>query len=151
MLTPCEVSEQAAQPMVSVRGRTSVASIPQFIGRAYEAVFGYLGELGEPPAGMPFAIYYNMDFEDMDVAAGIAVSHPLPGRGDVQPGELPGGSAVSALYTGPYEGLESAYAEMGKFIQEQGLQPTGMAIEYYLNGPENPPEKLQTRIVFPLS
>ena len=43
----CEVKEQAAQPALSIRTRTSVQDISQVLGKAYGAIAKYLGELGE--------------------------------------------------------------------------------------------------------
>lgn len=145
------ITEQPAQPVLSVRFRTAVADLPQELGRVYGAVAQYLGEMGESPSGDPFAAYYNMDMEDLDVEAGFPVTKTLPARGEIKAGEIPGSKQVSYLHKGPYPDSEPAYNAMMKWIQENNLTPTGTAYEFYLNSPlEVPESELLTKIVFPL-
>jgi len=145
---PCEIAEQVKQPTLTVRARTSVENISLALGAAYGEIFGYLGELQVQPAGMPFTIFYNLDMQDLDIEIGVAVARPLPEKGTMHAGELPAGKIAACLYTGPYSECGPAYEELQRFIQEQGYEASGIAMEYYLNGPETPPEELQTRIVF---
>ena len=67
----CELNEQATQPALSIRTRTPVQDIPQVLGKAYGAIAQYLGELGEQPVGPPFAAYYNMDMQNLDIEIGF--------------------------------------------------------------------------------
>jgi len=147
----CEVREQPAQATLAVRTRTSVQELPQVLGQTYGAIAQYLGELGEQPVGPPFTAYYNMDMQDLDVEIGFPVARELPGRGDIQAGEIPGGKVATCLYTGPYSDIEPAYNALFQWMEENGYEATGVAYEMYLDDPqETPPEELQTQIVFPL-
>jgi effector-binding domain-containing protein len=147
----CKLEEQTAQPTLSIRQRVSSQELAQALGESYGTIARYLGELGEHPAGPPFAIYYNMDMENLDVESGFPVAEELPGRGEIQPGELPGGKVATCLYTGPYDGIETAYNTLGRFVEKNGYQPTGMSYELYISDPQTtPPDELQTQIVFPL-
>ncbi len=61
------------------------------------------------------------------------------------------GRAVSAMYKGPYSGMEAVYNEIFKWIGEKGYQPAGVYYEYYYNSPQEVPEsELLTKIVIPL-
>ena len=147
----CELKEQAAQPTLAIRTRTSVQDLPRRLGESFGAIAQYLGELGEHPTGAPFSAYYNMDMENLDVEIGFPVSRELPGRGDIQPGEIPGGKAATLLYTGPFSEMEPAYDALSQWMAENGHEPTGVAYEVYLSDPDEvPPEELQTLIMFPL-
>ena len=147
----CQIDERPAQPVLSVRSRTSVQDLPQALGHAFGAVMQYLGAQGEQPAGPPFAAYYNMDMQNLDVEIGFPVSHLLPGQGEVQAGEIPGGLQASVIHTGPYSECTPAYEALHQYIEEQGHPATYVAYEFYLNDPEHtPPEQLQTQIMFPL-
>ena len=147
----CEIKDQAAQPSLSIRARTSVDGLPQLLGESYGKIAGYLAELGAQPAGAPFAAYYNMDMQDLDVEIGFPVAEPLVGKGDIQANEVPGGKLGFALHTGRYGDIAPAYDALIQFVKEQGYEPTGVAYEFYLNDPgETPQEQLQTQIVFPL-
>ncbi len=110
----------------------------------------YLGELGEQPVGMPFAAYYNMDMQNLDVEIGFPVSRPLPERGEMKSGTLHAGKIAATLHIGPYDTVGPAYEALTKFVEANGCAPTGVAYEYYFSGPETPPEQIQTQIVFPL-
>ena len=147
----CELKEWSAQPTLAVRTRTAVQDLSRVMGETYGAIAQYLGELGEYPAGPPFAAYHNMDMQDLDVEIGFPVARELPGRGDIQAGEIAGGKAATCLYTGPYEDIGQPYEALSQWMEENGYEPTGVAYEMYLNDPqETPPEELQTQIVFPL-
>jgi effector-binding domain-containing protein len=146
----CEIKQQPAQPTLAIRTRTSVQELPQLIGQAYGAIAQYLGELGECPAGPPFAAYYNMDMENLDVEMGFPVARPLAGRGEIQASEIPGGMVATCLYTGPYgDDMAPAYDALTQHVEEHGYETTGVVYEMYLNDPqETPPQALQTQIVF---
>ena len=147
----CQVQELSVQPTLVLRVRVAAQDLPQTLGRAYGAIAQYLGELGEHPAGPPFTAYYNMDMQNLDVEIGFPVSKKLPGRGDIQASEIPGGKAASCLAVGPYSEIEPAYNALFHWTEENGYEPSGVAYEMYLNDPQQtPPQELQTRIAFPL-
>ena len=144
----CEVEEQAAQPTLSIRTRTSVQDIPQVLGKAYGAIAQYLGELGEQPAGPPFTAYYNMDMQNLDIEIGFPVSKRFPGKGDIGASEIPAGKVATCLYTGPYSEMEPVYGTLFQWIKDNGYEATGLVYEMYLNDPgQTPPQELQTQIV----
>lgn len=147
----CEILDQPAQPVLSIRGRTSVQDLPRFLGETYDKIVQYLGRLGEAPAGPPFCGYFNMDMQNLEVEAGFPVARALPGEGEIQFCELPAGKAAVGQLIGPYTLLNQAYEALTQFVNFQGYEPTGEAYEFYLNDSQYvPPEELSTRIVFPL-
>ncbi|NWJ96274.1 MAG: GyrI-like domain-containing protein [Chloroflexi bacterium] len=151
MLSEITIKEQPTQPTLSLRTRTTVQDLPQLVGRVYGAVTQYLGELGEPPAGPPFVIYYNMDLQDLDLELGFPVSKVFPGKGEIKASEFPGGRVATCLYTGPYPECGSAYEALGQWVKDKGYETTGLAYEVYLNSPaEVSPQDLETVISFPL-
>ena len=146
-----EVKEQPAQKTLSIRTRAAVQDLPQVFGDGYGAIAQYLGELGEQPIGPPFAAYYNMDMDNLDVELGFPVARPLPGQAKIKAGEIPGGQVATCLYTGPYSDIEPAYNDLMKWMEDNGYASTGVCYELYLNDPaETPPAELQTQIIFPL-
>ena len=147
----CELKEGSDQPVLSRRLRTSVDRLPQVMGETYGAIAGYLAEIAEAPAGPPFAAYYNMDMQDLDVEIGFPVAKKLPGRGDIQAGEIPAGKMAACLHIGPYSDVHLAYNALFQWVQEQGHEATGVAYETYLNDPgETPPQELRTQVVLRL-
>ena len=146
----CELEEQLAQPALTVRTRAAVQDLPQLFGKTYGEIMQYLGELGEQPAGMPFAAYFNMDMQNLDIEIGFPVARQFAGRGNIQPSEFPGGKLATTLHIGPYDQCGAAYADLSNWIKEHGYEPTGVAYEVYMDGPETPPEKIRTQIIYPL-
>ena len=145
----CEVKEQAAQPVLSIRTRTSVQDIPQVLGKAYGAIAQYLGELGEQPAGPPFTAYYNMDMQNLDIECGFPVSRRLAGKNEIQASEIPSGKVATCLYTGPYSEMEPAYDALSRWIEDNGYEATGVVCEMYWSDPDKtPPQELKTQIAF---
>jgi hypothetical protein len=71
MTIRCEVTATAPQPTLGVRKTISIENISTMLGEAYGTVAQYLGELGEYPAGTPYADYYNDDMQNLDVEAGF--------------------------------------------------------------------------------
>lgn len=151
MSYPCEIKEQPAQPTLSIRTRAAVQALPQLLGQSYGAIMQYLGQLGEQPAGMPFAAYFNMDMQDLDVEIGFPVAKRLPDQGSIKAGEIPGGHVATCLYIGPYEACGPAYEALGQYAREHNFTPTGVAYEFYLNDPSaEPKQEPQTLILYPL-
>lgn len=143
----CELMELASQPALSIRLRTAAQDLPQVFGKGYGEIAQYLGEVQEQPAGSPFAIYYNMDMQDLDVEFGFPVSTSLTGRGNIHASETPGGKSASCLHVGPYSDVEPTYNALFQWINDNGYEANGVAYEMYLNDPyQTPPEKIETQI-----
>jgi effector-binding domain-containing protein len=147
----CELLDRPAQPTLVIRTRTPVQSLPQVVGQAYGAIMQYAGQLGFQPSGAPFAAYYNMDMEDLDMEIGFPFEQKPKGKDNVLASEIPGGMAAACLHVGPYDQLGAAYEALQKWMQANEYVPAGVAYEFYLNDPAAaPPAELQTQLVFPL-
>jgi len=151
-----ELQERPAQMVLGKHYRTSITKIADDIGAGYGAIFAYLGELGEPPAGMPFVLYpgdmQEFDLEDFEMEVCVPVSRMLENRGDVKASEIPGGLAAVTLYKGPYDGVEPAYNDLDAWIKENGYKYAGPARETYMNDPSQVPEsELLTEISIPVA
>lgn len=151
MTYPCELKEQPAQNTLSIRTRSAVGDLPGVMGRVFAEIIQYLAGVGENPDGPPYAAYYNMDMQDLDIEIGFPVSKKLDGRGEIQSGEIPGGQFAACLYTGPYSGIAPAYTALSEWIKSQDFTTTGVAYEFYITDPATTPaDELQTQIIFPL-
>ena len=146
----CQLKEQPSQPALSVRTRAAVQELPALFEKTYGAIMQYLDEVGEQPTGMPFAAYYNLDMRNLDVEIGFPVARELPGKGNVQPSQFPGGKLASVMHVGQYDQVEPAYDALMLWVNEHGYETTGVAYEIYYSGPETPPEEIRTEIMFPL-
>jgi effector-binding domain-containing protein len=105
------------------------------------------------PEDPPFARYWAVNVDRIDVEAGVVVASALAGTGDIEAGSLPGGDAAILEYFGPYGDMEPAYRELEKWVRDQGRQPAGSPWEVYYSDPEQEPDpqKWRTEIVMPLA
>ncbi len=151
MTNAIELVEQKEQPVLSIRKTTSMANLQQELGKAFGAVMQHLGALGEQPGGPVFAAYYNMDMQALDVEMGVLVSKPVPGKGEITSTAIPAGKQVAGIFQGPYSKMEPFYKSMTDWMTANGLIPTGVVYEFYLNSPMEVAEsELLTKVVFPV-
>ena len=68
-----------------------------------------------------------MDMQDLDVEIGFPVASPMPGKADIKSCSIPAWMFVFAMYQGSYDQMKDAYDDMGKFIEEKKLEPSGIA------------------------
>ncbi len=149
-----ELKEVASQLILGIRFRTSTEKIQGDIGAKFGALFAYLGDLGQPPAGIPLALYYGEDFDpnDFEMELCVPVSSLPEGRGEIVAHELPGGTVVSTIHKGPYGTMEETYAFLGAWVKENGYRYTGPAREIYMNDPSQVPEsELLTELQHPVA
>lgn len=151
MFFKIELNEQNAQPILSIRTKSTLEALPKLIGESYHKIMGYLNELGEQPADAPFTAYHNLDMENLDVEMVFPVSKLFKQKDEIKAGEIPEGKYVSCMYKGPYAKMEEPYNEMFKWIAQNGYKKTGVYYEYYYNSPADVSEsELLTKIVMPL-
>jgi len=146
-----KIESKPQQAAMVIRTHCAVGQMPAVLGEGYGKVLAYIQAAGKYPSNPPFVAYYNLDMQNLDIELGFPLEEPLPESGDIHPVIYPAGDYASLLYIGPYDQCAPAYEELARFIQEAGREPTGVAFEYYLNDPSEPPfEEPQTLIVFPL-
>ena len=144
-----EVVETATQPVLSMRAVTKVGNLPEVLGKAYNEIMAYLGELGVQPVDAPFAAYYNMDMENLKVEIGFPVGKAIAGQDKIVASQILGGKKAVCLYKGPYKEMGPIYKAMTQWINENGHHSTGVVYEFYYNSPiEVPESELLTKIMF---
>jgi len=146
-----DIVERTETKTLGVRYRTPASELSKTMGPIYGEIAAHMAKNGIPFAGPPYARYFNMDMNDLDLEIGFPIAAPAAGAGRVAAGTLPGGAYATATHTGPYETIESTYNALMAFIGERKLECGSDMFEEYLNSPEDtPPEKLETAIYFPL-
>lgn len=147
------VTDQPEQPAAVVRAIVALDGLPDFFGRSYHAIMAAVTDQGCQLAGPPFAKYYGMPTDRVDLEAGFPIAGPFAATGDVQPGSLPAGRCYEATHTGPYDTLEQTYNLILEQIGKDGATPSDVMWEYYLSDPEQEPDpaKWQTRVCWPVA
>ncbi len=142
------------QPVLSLRFRTPLKEMGTNLKRAYQAIFAYLEETGEEPAGVPFALYHDQEYrpEDIDTEACVPVKKPLEGKGEVRGYVLKGGRVASAVHSGSYRDIEATHRALTRWFKDQGYRQAGPSREVYLVGMEDAkdPSDLRTEIIYPV-
>jgi hypothetical protein len=124
-----------------------------------------LASKGVKPAGAPLWRYLVIDMAaKLEIDVGVPVATPLTGDNRITADTLPAGRYSTLIYTGPYEGLMQATADLLAWAEKKGVVwdkwPAGSKgegwrarIENYFTDPRAEPDstKWQTELAFKLS
>ena len=145
------IKEVEARPAACIRTKATMDKLGELMGPMYGEIMGVVQQTGVAPAGMPFARYYEMQGNDVDLECGVPVSSAVETRGRVAPGELPGGKVATVTHVGPYDQLRNTWERIMSWIQSEGLTPNGAPWEVYVDDPTTvDPSKLRTEIFVPV-
>jgi len=136
-LSPIEIVDL---PAINAMAGLTSGSMNEIMGNI-EGIFNNVQEViadqGLTIAGSPFGYYFNYNPNDNTTSAYFGV--PVQGTGkaaeDVVFISLPATKAVKATHTGVYEDFEKSYPAIMKYIQENNLDATWEAFEFYSNDP----------------
>ncbi|MHC4955424.1 MAG: GyrI-like domain-containing protein [Planctomycetota bacterium] len=136
------IEEISAQPIVGVRKNVAQTEIGDTVGQ----VLGELmPRLGPNAVGAPLARYHTWKGDRGEVEVAVPVKEPM------EENELPGGRAVVAVHVGPYDTLKDTWEAVGVWMKAHGLEGRAAPWEQYVSDCSNtPPEKLETRIIWPI-
>lgn len=146
----CVIERQSTQPTMCVRTHAPASRLPELLAQAFGDIMTAVAAQGAAVSGTPYVAYRNMNMEDLDLEIGFPVSKALAARGRVEPGELPAGDWASTMHIGPYSDVGPAWNELQGYIRAQGRATAPVGYEFYFDGPETPPERIRTRVAFPL-
>ena len=104
-----------------------------------------LAAQGVEPVGAVFAHHLKMTPDTFDFELGVKVAAPVKATGRVKPGELPAAKVARTVYSGPYEGLPSAWVEFDKWIRANGHEQADDLWEVYSVGPQSTPDPANWR------
>lgn len=154
MATTPELTSLDPTPAAVVRETVPMSELTAFFDRVFDAVMTAVQEQQVAIAGPPFAMYFGMPSDTVEIAAGFpTASLTSETAGGVVPFELPGGRAVQLLHVGSYEDLGEAYGRVTAWMGEQGLTPADAMWETYLSEPTpgGDPAANRTLITWPVS
>lgn len=150
-MTEISVTERVEQPTAGVRQKVRMSELTEFFGRAFEQTMAAMTAQDVQAAGPPFGKYYGMPTDVVDVEAGFPVTAPIRAAGAVVPGSLPGGKVAEAVHVGPYDTMETTYAELEKYLTDAGLTRADVMWESYLSDPAGDPASWRTQICWPVA
>ena len=146
------IKEVEAQPAACIRTKTTMDKLGEVMGPMFGEIMGAVQPTGVTPAGMPFARYYDMQGNDVDVECGIPLSSAVETSGRVAASDLPGGRVATVTHVGPYDQLKATWEGIMGWVQAEGLTPSGAPWEVYVDDPTKvDAPKLRTEIYVPVN
>jgi AraC family transcriptional regulator len=150
------IKQVEAQTVAFKVMRGAYAQTPEGLGELY----GWIGQQGLRPTGMPQAVYFTMPDSTPEAEAIWELWAPIePGTAEAEPDQRDIGirqieaqTVASIMHKGPYDQVGPAYERLFAWIPMQGRQVCGPPRELYLNDPgEAAPEEYLTEIQVPVT
>ncbi len=145
--------------------QTTTAGLDRLAGAAIKQLYTYVVDLDLLVCGPQYWFYYGMNKQPgaaLSLETGAATSAPpdtpftleiaLPVEGYIPAAllphfrQLPPCKCLSNRYHGSWEGLPGAYAEMKKYIRDNGLSMKEVCTESFLHIDRSAPENNITEI-----
>jgi effector-binding domain-containing protein len=145
-----EIVTTKAQNAIAIREKVKIPEIPQTIGRMFEELMPMI-QGGVKCVGPPFALYHSWSNGVTDMEVGFPITGKGMSKGRVKPMELPAVKAAVLMHIGPYDKLSESWEKMQEWMKANGHQPAEICWEEYLSDPDDtPPEKLMTKLFWPI-
>ncbi len=143
-----------AQPVMSVRFKVKPTTNEISAGytKAFTALYTYVLSNGGQPVGQPFGRYHSITEKEMDIEAGIPVAKAMAETDEIKASALPAGKAVTTIHHGSYDKLSNAHEAMAKYVEMEGLKPSGGLWTVYVTDPGQEPDqsKWQSKLHQPI-
>jgi effector-binding domain-containing protein len=140
MIDTPKVIQIEAQQTALIHLTVPRSEIQNVMGPGLQELQAALGAQGITATGPWFTHHLRMDPKIFDFEICLPVATPVAPIGRVKPGHRAAAKVVRTIYHGGYEGLGSAWGELGEWIKAQGLTPAEDLWECYLAGPESGPD-----------
>lgn len=148
------LQEVPAQLAVSISEKVPKEQFDTFVVLHRARLHVYLAEMGERPVGSSFALLHHEAFRPpvhYELETCLPVRRALPGAGEIACRTIPGGTMASTLHRGPYEGIQSAYGAILRWMEAHSHIPLRPMREIYLTDPEKgDPEAYRTEVLWPI-
>src|SRR2546423_140916 len=145
MITTPQIIQPDAKEAAVIRLTIPRSEMMKVFGPAVSELMAALAAQGVEPVGAVFAHHLKMSPDTFDFELGIRVSAPVKATGRVKPGQLPAVKVARTVYTGPYEGLPSAWAEFANWMRTNGHEQAENLWEVYSVGPQSNPDPANWR------
>ncbi len=140
MLSAPQIIQTTAQTAAVIHLTVPRREMMAVFGPAVGELMAVLAAQGVEPVGAVFAHHIKMSPEIFDFELGVKVSAPVKATGRVKPGELPAAKVAHTVYSGPYEGLPTAWSEFDKWMKANGHEQAADLWELYSVGPQTTPD-----------
>ena len=145
MLATPQIIETKVQEAAVIHLTVPRSQMMKVFGPAVAELMAVLAAQGVDPIGAVFAHHLKMSPDTFDFELGVRVAAPVKASGRVKPGHLPAVKVARTVYSGPYEGLPSAWGEFNNWMKANGLRQAENLWEVYSVGPQSNPDPANWR------
>src|SRR3982074_703141 len=145
MLATPEIIQTNAQAAAVIRLTIPRSERMRVFGPAVGDLMTTLAAQGVEPVGAVFAHHLRMPPDTFDFELGVKVAAPVKAAGRMKPGQLPAVKVARAGYSGPYDGLPSAWGEFARWMKANGHEQAENLWEVYSIGPQSTPDSANWR------
>jgi len=147
-------------PELRVLSRREKGTYRKTIGKHAGELFGFVGSPAFQHSNAKITgplMFICHDEEYKENNADIETVLPFAGRVNIndpaiKERTLPAVQVVSAIYKGPYDGVEVGYSRLFEYMTQHGLEIAGGSRSLYINDPEKvPEEELLTEVQIPVA
>ena len=132
-------------PVVFMRFRRARHELPASIAEGAGRSYAHAQAAGLAIVGHPYTRFVSTGPGLLTFEVGVPLAAPGAGAGEVEAGALPAGPAACAVHAGPYDGLPETYAALERWMEAEGLRPSGPPWEAYLTDPADHPDPADWR------
>ena len=153
MIDTPAVATVAAQRTACIPLVVSCSEIKQVMGPGIQEIFAALAAQGVSPVGPWFTHHRRRPTDSFDFSICVPIATQIKPVGRVQNGERRAARIARTTYSGPYEGLGSAWGEFHAWLTANGYRAQTDLWESYLRGPESgdDPAAWRTELVQPIA
>ena len=145
MIETPQIIQTQAQAAAVIRLTVARSEMMKVFGAAVGELMAALTAQGVEPVGAVFAHHLKMSPDTFDFELGVKVAAPVKATGRVKPGELPATKVARTIYSGPYEGLPSAWGEFDAWMKANNHEKAESLWELYSVGPQSTPDPANWR------
>lgn len=126
--------------------------VPQYLGEAYGAVWGFIKENGAKDVGPNMAVWHQAaEVLANEVAeAAVPIDRKLPGTDRVKVYELPQTQVAAAVHQGEFENFTQLHTTLLKWIEDNNYRIVGPYREVYINHDPNNLANSATEVQYPV-
>lgn len=163
---PLPAEPPVAKPSANTAGEVTLETIPaatllalQMTGSfdQHGAALGRIVQYGMTAGvmrGAPFGLYYDDPGKVPADSLRWDVCIPVPPETKAEAPyvrlTLPAAEAAVVTCKGPYQGTAPCYGALRAWLEKNGYALAGPVQEHWLSDPSVPPEKVESKIVFPV-
>ena len=145
MISIPQIFQTEAEPAAVIHLTVPRSEMRKVFGPAVGELMAALAEQGVKSSSAVFAHHLKMSPDTFDFDLGVKVATPVKATGRVKPGELPATEVARTIYSGPYEGLPSAWGEFDTWMKANGHEKAENLWELYSVGPQSSPDPANWR------